>query len=141
MDLLEHVVERNPYPICLYNNARIRKTLLKKIKTNLKNIIMEKIIAGKPVEVNEEGYLKNFSQWDHEVAHELAKEANLVLTPRHMKVIDYLQEQHKNEVPLTIRKVGGSGVVNIKEFYELFPNGPLKTSTKVAGIPKPSSCI
>ncbi len=102
---------------------------------------MEKIIAGKSIEVNEEGYLKDFSQWDTTIAEELAKEANLNLTPRHMQVLTYLQEQHKNEVPLSIRKVGKSGVVDIKEFYELFPNGPLKTATKVAGIPKPASCI
>ncbi len=78
---------------------------------------MEKIIAGRPVEVNEEGYLKNFSQWSSDVAKEIAKESNIELTPRHMEVINYLQEQHKNEIPLTIRKVGKSGVVDIKEFY------------------------
>ena len=102
---------------------------------------MEKIIAGRAIEVNEEGYLKDFKQWSPEVANEIAKESNLNLTPRHMKVIEYLQEQHKSESPLSIRKVGKSGVVDIKEFYELFPSGPLKTSTKVAGIPKPASCI
>jgi len=37
--------------------------------------------------------------------------------------------------------IGSSGVVDIKEFYQLFPQGPLKTSTKIAGIPKPASCI
>jgi len=102
---------------------------------------MEKMIAGKPVEVNEEGYLKNFAQWDEEVGKEIAIENNIQLTQRHMDVIHYLQDQHKKEEPLTIRKVGKSGVVDIKEFYELFPVGPLKTSTKIAGIPKPASCI
>ncbi|WP_317193350.1 TusE/DsrC/DsvC family sulfur relay protein [Polaribacter sp. BAL334] len=29
----------------------------------------------------------------------------------------------------------------MKEFYELFPGGPLKVSTKIAGVPKPKSCI
>ena len=33
------------------------------------------------------------------------------------------------------------GAMNIKEFYELFPGGPLKISTKIAGVPKPKSCI
>lgn len=102
---------------------------------------MEKTIAGKSITVNEEGYLTNFSQWDKEIAEALAKEANITLTPRHWEVIAYLQDAHKNEVPLSIRKVGKSGVVDIKEFYELFPQGPLKTSTKIAGIPKPVSCI
>lgn len=102
---------------------------------------MEKIIAGKTISVNEEGYLSDFSQWDHNVAQAIAQEANIELTPHHMRVIGYLQDQHKNQTPLTIRKVGQSGVVSIKEFYDLFPTGPLKTSTKIAGIPKPASCI
>jgi dissimilatory sulfite reductase related protein len=102
---------------------------------------MEKIIAGKPIEVNEEGYLKNFSQWSKETGEEIAKEANINLSPRHWEVITYLQDEYKKEVPLSIRKIGKSGVVDIKEFYALFPIAPLKTATKIAGVPKPASCI
>lgn len=102
---------------------------------------MEKIIAGKTISVNQEGYLTDFAQWDKDIALSLATEANLSLTPRHWDVLNYLQDQHIRQVPLTIRKVGGSGIVDIKEFYQLFPQGPLKTATKIAGIPKPASCI
>ncbi len=98
-------------------------------------------IANKTVNLNEEGYLTDFSQWDKDIAHEIAQQAGLDLTPRHWDVISYLQDQHKKEIALTIRNVGKSGVVDIKEFYQLFPAGPLKTSTKIAGIPKPVSCI
>jgi len=102
---------------------------------------MEKIIAGKSIEVNEEGYLTNFSQWTKEAGEELSKEAHINLSPRHWEVIDYLQGEFKKEVPLSIRKIGKSGVVDIKEFYALFPHAPLKTATKIAGVPKPASCI
>jgi len=100
-----------------------------------------KIIGAKMINVNEEGYLTNFSEWDKEVAETLATEAHIELSQRHWDVINFLQEQHKKEVALNIRKVGNSGVVDIKEFYQLFPQGPLKTATKIAGIPKPASCI
>lgn len=100
-----------------------------------------KTIGGKQISVNEEGYLTDFNQWDKNVAEELAKEAHIDLTQRHWDVIKFLQDQHQKEVALNIRKVGSSGVVDIKEFYQLFPQGPLKTSTKIAGIPKPASCI
>ncbi len=99
------------------------------------------MIAGKNIAVNEEGYLTDFSQWDKAVAEEIAKENEVALTPRHWEVISYLQGEHKNQTPLSIRKIGKSNVVDIKEFYELFPNGPLKISTKIAGIPKPASCL
>ena len=102
---------------------------------------MEKQIAGKNITVNEEGYLTDFSQWTKEVGEEISKEYNLSLTPRHWDVISYLQDQHKKQEALSIRKIGKSGIVDIKEFYELFPNGPLKISTKIAGIPKPASCV
>lgn len=102
---------------------------------------MESIIAGKQVTVNEEGYLTNFSQWDERVGEALAAAANVSLTPRHWEVLKYLQNEHKNQVALSIRRIGKSGLVDIKEFYQLFPVAPLKTSTKIAGIPKPASCI
>ncbi|MBX7043990.1 MAG: TusE/DsrC/DsvC family sulfur relay protein [Ignavibacteria bacterium] len=102
---------------------------------------MEKTIAGKTVEVNEEGYLTDQSQWTREVAEAIAGEEGIDLTERHWAVISYLQDQHKQGVALSIRKIGKSGVIDIKEFYQLFPNGPLKISTKIAGIPKPASCI
>jgi tRNA 2-thiouridine synthesizing protein E len=102
---------------------------------------MEKIIAQKSISVNEEGYLTNFTQWDKEIGEEIAKENNIALTTKHWEVIDYIQDEFKKESPLTIRKIGKSGVVDIKQFYELFPVGPLKTATKIAGIPKPAGCI
>ena len=102
---------------------------------------MEKVIAGKNIAVNAEGHLTDFSQWDKNVAIEIAKESNIELTDRHWEVINYLQAEHKNQVALSIRKIGKSNVVDIKEFYALFPQGPLKTSTKIAGIPKPASCL
>ena len=102
---------------------------------------MEKEIAGKMIKVNDEGYLTDFSQWTREVGEAIAAENNITMTPRHWEVIAYLQNEHKNNVAKSIRKIGKSDVLDIKEFYQLFPQGPLKTSTKIAGIPKPASCI
>jgi len=102
---------------------------------------MQKEIGGKIINVNEEGYLTDFSQWDKTVAEHIAGENKIDLTARHWEVIQYLQNEFKAESPLSIRKIGKSNVVDIKEFYQLFPQGPLKTATKIAGIPKPASCL
>jgi TusE/DsrC/DsvC family sulfur relay protein len=102
---------------------------------------MEREIAGVMIQVNDEGYLTDFSQWNQSVGEAIAKEVEVDMTPRHWEIISYLQNEHKNQVPLSIRKIGKSNVVDIKEFYQLFPQGPLKTSTKIAGIPKPVSCL
>ncbi|MFZ4542892.1 MAG: TusE/DsrC/DsvC family sulfur relay protein [Saprospiraceae bacterium] len=102
---------------------------------------MEKLIAGINVAVNEEGYLINFAEWNKDIGYVIAAEADIDMTPRHWEVIEYLQKEFKNDVPLSIRKIGKSGVTDIKEFYQLFPHAPLKTASKIAGIPKPASCI
>lgn len=102
---------------------------------------MEKSLASINIERNNEGYLTNFQQWNKEVGLEIAKEEGIEMTERHWDVIAFLQDQYKKEIPLSVRKIGKSGVLTIKEFYELFPDGPLKISSKIAGIPKPVSCI
>jgi dissimilatory sulfite reductase related protein len=99
------------------------------------------IMNNTKIDVNEEGYLKDPSQWTHNLAHEIAREANIVLTDKHFEVLNWLRKKQAEGVALSIRKVGNSGIVDIKEFYQLFPGGPLKISSKIAGIPKPVSCI
>ncbi len=101
----------------------------------------EKTLAGKTVEVTTEGYLVNSSDWSKELATEMAKEDGIELTAKHYEVLAYLRNEQSKGEPLTIRKVGKSGIVDIKGLYELFPGGPLKLSSKYAGIPKPASCV
>ncbi len=100
-----------------------------------------KKIAGVEVNVSEEGYLEDMSQWNEEIAKEIAKEIGIELTPKHFEVLNYLRKKTEAKEALTIRQVGKSGIVDIKELYKLFPKGPLKFSSKIAGIPKPTSCI
>jgi tRNA 2-thiouridine synthesizing protein E len=102
---------------------------------------MKKLIANREIDVNEEGYLLDFNQWDREICECIAGECNVVMTEKHWEVVEYLQDKHHKEEALSIRGIKKSGVINIKEFYGLFPGGPLKISTKIAGIPKPKSCI
>lgn len=103
---------------------------------------MTKNIAGQTVEVNEEGYLTNMSQWNEQIAAAIAAEEGVgPLTSAHMKVIGYLRDQQAKGAALTIRSMGKSGVVTTKELYDLFPGGPLKKASKIAGIPKPVGCI
>ncbi len=102
---------------------------------------METVLAGINVIVTDDGYLEDFSQWSKEMGTEIAKGESIEMTDEHWEVITWLQEQVKANKPLSIRGIKKSGVVNIKEFYALFPGGPLKVSTKIAGVPKPKSCI
>ena len=98
-------------------------------------------IAGLSVDVNQDGYMTDPTQWNEEVANEIANEEGIALTPKHFEVLNYLREKHLAGEQLTIRKVGNSGIVDIKGLYQLFPGGPLKKASRIAGIPKPASCV
>jgi tRNA 2-thiouridine synthesizing protein E len=97
--------------------------------------------AGVNVEITEEGYLTDPSQWNKDIAREIAKEEGIELTDKHWEVIEYLRLQHAKGANLTIRMVGHSGITDIKGLYTLFPAGPLKKSSRIAGMPKPTSCV
>ena len=101
----------------------------------------QKTIAGQSIDVNYEGYMVDASQWTKEVAAELAKEEGIELTDKHYEVLEFLRNANERGETLTIRRVGKSGIVDIKGLYQLFPGGPLKYSSKFAGIPKPASCV
>ncbi len=101
----------------------------------------QKTIANVTVSINEEGYLENMSEWTKELGSELAKEEGIDITDKHFEVIDFIRNKVEKGETLTIRAVGKSGIVNIKEFYQLFPGAPLKKATKISGVPKPTSCI
>jgi tRNA 2-thiouridine synthesizing protein E len=101
----------------------------------------QKIIAGISVDVNDEGYLTDRSQWTKEIAISIAKEEGIELTDKHFSLIDYLRDKQAKGESLTIRSVGTSGIIDIKGFYQLFPGAPMKKAAKIAGIPKPASCV
>ncbi len=100
-------------------------------------------IAGTEVELNEEGFLLDPSQWNEEMAVALARREGIdPLTDRHWQVIHFMREQYEatGSGP-TVRVLGKTSGVPIKELYQLFPKGPAKLAAKIAGIPKPRGCI
>lgn len=101
----------------------------------------QKTYSGIAVDVNEEGYFTNPSQWTREIAVEIAKEENIVLTDQHFAIIEFLRKRHENGEALSIRSINHSNIIDVKTFYQLFPGAPLKKATKIAGIPKPASCV
>ncbi|MFN8240935.1 MAG: TusE/DsrC/DsvC family sulfur relay protein [Bacteroidales bacterium] len=101
----------------------------------------QKVYAGITVDVNEEGYFTTPSQWTREIGAEIAREEGISLTEQHYAIIDFLRTRHLNGDALSIRSINTSGVIDVKTFYQLFPGAPLKKATKIAGIPKPASCI
>jgi len=99
--------------------------------------------AGLDVNVNDEGFFTDPDQWREEMAPEIAREAGIAeLTEQHWQVIKFMRAEYeaKGTGP-TVRVLGKTSGVSIKELYQLFPKGPAKLAAKIAGIPKPRGCI
>ncbi|HYT60596.1 MAG TPA: TusE/DsrC/DsvC family sulfur relay protein [Haliangiales bacterium] len=101
-----------------------------------------KQIAGVAIDVNEEGCLTNHAQWTRAIAEALAQEAGIALSPAHWKVLEFIDKdfQEKGVVP-GMRRMNKVGGIPTKDLYALFPDGPIKKAAKIAGYPKPASCV
>jgi TusE/DsrC/DsvC family sulfur relay protein len=99
-------------------------------------------IAGKPIPVNEEGFLTEYSEWDEEIAKILAKQIDVDMTDAHWNIIKFLRDDYKTEgETATSRRVMTVGGVPIKEQFVLFPKKPAKKMAYIAGLPKPKGCV
>jgi tRNA 2-thiouridine synthesizing protein E len=102
-----------------------------------------KTVAGVAVDVNDEGFFTDPDQWTEAMAPELAEEEGIdALTDDHWTVIRFMRSEYfeKGTGP-TVRILGKTSGVSVKELYQLFPKGPAKIAARVAGIPKPRGCI
>jgi len=100
-------------------------------------------VDGKDIEIDEEGFLKNFDDWNEVVAENLAQIDNVYpLNEDALKVINYLREYYSEHgiappVRMLVKRTG----LELTYIYQLFPNGPAKSACKVAGLPKPTGCV
>jgi TusE/DsrC/DsvC family sulfur relay protein len=99
-------------------------------------------IAGKPVHVNEEGFLTEFAEWDEGIAKVLADQIGIEMDPKRWEIINFLRADFKTEgETATSRRVQTVGGVPVKEQFELFPKKPAKKMAYIAGLPTPKGCV
>jgi tRNA 2-thiouridine synthesizing protein E len=105
--------------------------------------------GGKSVEVDEEGYLVDRSDWNEDIAKVMAAGDDCELSDSHWEVINFLREYYDEyqiapAVRVLTKAIGkklGPDKGNSKYLYELFPYGPAKQACKYAGLPKPTGCV
>ena len=99
--------------------------------------------ATTDVDLNDEGFFVHPEQWTEEMVPELARREGIdALTDAHWTVVRFMRREYvdKGTGP-TVRVLGKTSGVSVKELYQLFPKGPAKIAAKIAGIPKPRGCI
>jgi tRNA 2-thiouridine synthesizing protein E len=102
-----------------------------------------KTYAGTEVNVGDDGFFTDPGQWREDMAPQIAREAGIdELTEQHWQVIKFMRHEfaEKGTGP-TVRVLGKTSGVTVKELYQLFPKGPAKLAARIAGIPKPRGCI
>jgi len=99
-------------------------------------------IEGRTVMADEEGYLLE-ADYSEAACTAIAEAEGLTLGENHRTVIQYLREQyrehgHTPNFRAMLKDVGEliEGC-DSKQLYDLFPLGPAKQGTRVAGLPKP----
>lgn len=99
-------------------------------------------IAGKQINVNEEGFLTKYDEWDEDIAKVLADQIAVEMTDAHWNIIKFLREDFAKEgETATSRRVQAVGGVPVKEQFVLFPKKPAKKMAYIAGLPKPKGCV
>jgi len=95
------------------------------------------------VELDEEGFLEDQSNWNEDVAKALAmSEAVQELTEEHWTMINYIRDYYEEySIAPVVRKMVKDTGFNRDKIYILFPAGPGKGACKIAGLPKPTGCM
>ena len=101
-------------------------------------------VGGKRIELNPEGFLVHFEDWNEEVAETLAKLDNLTLDHCHWEAFGFLREYYVeyevNPSPrIVVRTIGEKlrgGKCPTRVLDELFPLGGCKQACRLAGLPQ-----
>jgi tRNA 2-thiouridine synthesizing protein E len=110
---------------------------------------MELMVNGRALALTEQGFLVNRLDWDEAVASRLAQHENITLTDQHWEIIwfirsYYQQYKHLPNTRMFIKAIArtlGEDKGNSRYLHRLFPDGPLKYACKLAGLPKPPTCL
>lgn len=101
------------------------------------------------LETTDQGFLVNLSDWNEDVAKQLAEINAIPLTPAHWEIILFIRKYYQQFKHLpnarvftkAIAKELGEAKGNSRYLHQLFPDGPLKYACKLAGLPKPPTCL
>ncbi|QSX31681.1 MULTISPECIES: TusE/DsrC/DsvC family sulfur relay protein [Shewanella] len=104
---------------------------------------------GKLIETDAQGYLKHVADWNEEIALIIAAREQIEMTAAHWEVVHFVRDFYMEfntspAIRALVKAMGlklGAEKGNSKYLYTLFPVGPAKQATKIAGLPKPAKCI
>ena len=109
----------------------------------------EIIMNGISYPLDKHGYLAESRLWSPTLAEHFAKLEGIELSAAHWEVVhfvrDFYQQHHTSPaMRLLVKAMAqqmGAEKGNSKYLFMLFPDGPAKQATRIAGLPKPARCL
>lgn len=106
-------------------------------------------LNGVQIETDDSGYLKNLADWSEELAVKIAAKEQIDLTAEHWEIIMLVRDFYAKyntspAIRMLVRAMAqkfGEEKGNSRYLQRLFPDGPAKQATKIAGLPKPAKCL
>jgi len=107
------------------------------------------IINEQKIATDKQGYLLNSDDWSEALAPIIAEQESISLSPAHWEVVlfvrnFYLEYNTSPAIRALVKAMAkklGADKGNSIYLYKLFPKGPAKQATKIAGLPKPAKCL
>lgn len=110
---------------------------------------MALMCADRFLATSDQGFLCQVDDWDTVIAECLAQNENVKLSDQHWEIINFIRHYYLNYKHLPNSRVFTKAVSNSlgkekgnsRYLHHLFPEGPLKYACKIAGLPKPPTCL
>ncbi|TRX56889.1 TusE/DsrC/DsvC family sulfur relay protein [Thalassomonas sp. M1454] len=104
---------------------------------------------GNEIATDKQGYLLNVDDWSKDLALVIAESESLNLSEDHWQVVNFVRSfylEYKTSPAIraltkALKAEYGEEKASSRYLYRLFPKGPAKQATKIAGLPKPARCI
>ncbi len=101
------------------------------------------------VALDKHGYLADLQCWNETLALAFAEAEAISMTAAHWEVVWFVrafyQEYHTSPaIRILVKAMAeklGPEKGNSKYLFMLFPEGPAKQATRIAGLPKPAKCL
>jgi len=106
-------------------------------------------LEGNVYEVTESGNLVDASQWNEMIANHMAAKEGIKLSEDHWEVLSFLRKFYfeYGVTPMVrllmkfMKEQCGAEKSSEKYLYALFPGGPSRQGSRIAGLPEPQGCI
>ena len=106
-------------------------------------------LAGKQIATDTQGYLLHLDDWNEDVAQQIAAIEGIPLSEAHWEVVLFVRafyQEYKTSPAIrslvkAMEQKYGPEKGSSRYLFRLFPKGPAKQATKIAGLPKPAKCL